>query len=736
MTRRITFFIFLLFSVAVTFAQQVPYGFNYQSIARDQMGLPIVNTAVNLRISVYKTTANGTLEYQETQSATTNQFGLVNLVIGKGTVVNGTFSGINWSSDKHFIQVEVNNGGTFTSIGVTEFQSVPYALASDNALKIQGSNIDPVSPSDGQILKFIVDSVTGLGKWVPTNPAAVSGGTVTSVLGADPIFITGNPGVVPTINIYQANSTASGYISFSDWESFNNKLSTTSGFSGDVSGTYNSLQVNSIGGIPISLSSAPTGAVLSFNGTGFVPALLPVSNAVTSISGSGIAVVTTTAGGVYNISVDGSSFVSTLLGQGIAVVTPVAGGYAVSVDGSGFVNTLAGASSNVLISPIAGGYSVSVAGLTQTTPSIVGINSISVTTGNGFDFTVSGQNLVAGNGISLITAPGFVTITGTSADQWTSNTPAIYTNSYVGIGTANPMNQLHVVSPNVATAAFITASNTDNSKFINLYSGTSGTDFSGIGYSAAHGFEIGSLSNPTNTGTYFTRFRIDPGTGNVGVGLGASTNAVEKLTVQGNSSVSGIVFASGFRSNTLSLLGIGSGILTVDGLGNVTTTSLVINNVFTPTVGGTSFTNDNIIIQGTTTSGVAKLKVRGDLSAGGQVIASQTLNPTGTASTTVTGAILFKQRIYIPQGTNSLNASLNAYEFVGTGANGVVSIYINGSQVGTATFSAANDINTTLDISNIPVSGLTGFQNLEIRARAGNTNDGVILQGYTLVIND
>ena len=79
------------------------------------------------------------------------------------------------------------------------------------------------------------------------------------------------------------------------------------------------------------------------------------------------------------------------------------------------------------------------------------------------------------------------------------------------------------------------------------------TDFAGIGYGNTHGFEIGSMANPTSTGTYLTRLRIDPATGNVGIGLGLSLNAIEKLTVQGNSSVSGIGFASGFRASTLIL---------------------------------------------------------------------------------------------------------------------------------------------------------------------------------------
>lgn len=669
-------FLVFFFSIHVS-AQTVPNGFSYQSIVRDAVGLPLPNQAVTLRISIRQTLATGTIIYQEQHTRNTNQFGLVNLIVGSGTVSIGTnLNTVNWTADKHFVQVEVFNGTIFVDLGTSEFQTVPYAFGADNSLKIQNTSVSGVAPTANQVLQF--NAISGL--WEPTNVSGVSLITQT----AD-VTVSGT-----TFNIGTASGTSFGLLSPLDYTTFSNKVSS----------------------------------------------------------------------------------------------------------------------------------------------------------------------------------------------QWISNSPALYTNSYVGIGTATPINQLHVVSPNVGTAGFITVGNNDNSKFANLYSGSSGTDFSGIGYGSTHGFEIGSLTNPTATGTYLTRFRIDPTTGNVGIGLGNSINATEKLTVQGNSSVSGIGYfgsiignnligappgsvltvngttgligygnsstssqwitttsgiyydrlvgigtnpqfplhistvtnaaikvddgvtaaalhpngieyvqyftiksnsfngvgnqtglnrfkidpsgnviignlalgaekltvegnvsvlginyASGLKAATLTLTGIGSGILTVDGLGNVTTTSLNISNVFTQSVAGNSFTNDNIVIQGATTSGVAKLKVKGDLSAGGQVIASQSMNPTG-AFNTLTPSTIYKQRIYIPAGTNDLTASFNAYEFVGTGGS-TLEVWIGNTQVGTATLVNGNNQNTTLNINNIPVSTFAGtFQTLEIKAQTNASAQGVILQGYTLVIKD
>lgn len=57
--------------------------------------------------------------------------------------------------------------------------------------------------------------------WV--NP---SNGTVTSVTGSAPISVT-NTTTTPAITIAQANTTTSGYLSSADWNTFNNKASTT-----------------------------------------------------------------------------------------------------------------------------------------------------------------------------------------------------------------------------------------------------------------------------------------------------------------------------------------------------------------------------------------------------------------------------------------------------------------------------------------------------------------------------
>jgi hypothetical protein len=70
---------------------QTPQAFKYQTIARDLKGNPLSNQLVSFRISIIKDAPQGVAVYQETQTATTSQLGLVNLSIGTGTVTMGKF---------------------------------------------------------------------------------------------------------------------------------------------------------------------------------------------------------------------------------------------------------------------------------------------------------------------------------------------------------------------------------------------------------------------------------------------------------------------------------------------------------------------------------------------------------------------------------------------------------------------------------------------------------------------
>lgn len=119
--------IVLLMLMSITSIAQT---FSYQGVARDNLGDIISNQNIGVQMSVRQGGAAGTIVYQELHAPMTNEFGLFETAIGGGTPFLGTFNTIDWSLMNYWIEVSVDFAGgvSYTSLGATEFQSVPYAM--------------------------------------------------------------------------------------------------------------------------------------------------------------------------------------------------------------------------------------------------------------------------------------------------------------------------------------------------------------------------------------------------------------------------------------------------------------------------------------------------------------------------------------------------------------------------------------------------------------------------------
>ena len=114
---------------------QAPDGINYQAVIRTLSGTLVANSTIAIRIQVKQTSASGTIVFQERHSVTTSAQGVVNLVIGQGTLLGGNFSTINWAVGPYFacLGVSFTNGSTYLDYGSQQLMSVPYALYAKNA---------------------------------------------------------------------------------------------------------------------------------------------------------------------------------------------------------------------------------------------------------------------------------------------------------------------------------------------------------------------------------------------------------------------------------------------------------------------------------------------------------------------------------------------------------------------------------------------------------------------------
>ena len=126
-----------IFMVIFTFnsMSQSPQLFNYQSVIRDGGGSLVSNQDIALKMSIVEGYMYGTTVYCEVHYVTTNQYGLISVKIGNGSVDFGNFRNIDWGESDHFINiaVDLDGGNDFQELGTSQLVSVPYALYAETS---------------------------------------------------------------------------------------------------------------------------------------------------------------------------------------------------------------------------------------------------------------------------------------------------------------------------------------------------------------------------------------------------------------------------------------------------------------------------------------------------------------------------------------------------------------------------------------------------------------------------
>ena len=127
----------LLMTVVTVAKAQIPQQLNYQGVARNASGTPITYQDIKVRISLIDSAGGGYLAYRETRTVKTNYVGLFNIVIGAPGASNpvGRMQDVNWITGRKYIKLEIDPTGSsnFILAGMTQLQSVPYALSAATA---------------------------------------------------------------------------------------------------------------------------------------------------------------------------------------------------------------------------------------------------------------------------------------------------------------------------------------------------------------------------------------------------------------------------------------------------------------------------------------------------------------------------------------------------------------------------------------------------------------------------
>lgn len=131
--------LFLALASAQLMAQTT--GLNYQAVLRNAAFGPLGNQTGTAQVTIL----NGAAEiYRESHNISTDQLGLFNLVIGRGTPSLGNFATVDWGAGNRFVQVSVTISGITYTFDQTELQAVPYAKVAERSL-LGDADADPAN---------------------------------------------------------------------------------------------------------------------------------------------------------------------------------------------------------------------------------------------------------------------------------------------------------------------------------------------------------------------------------------------------------------------------------------------------------------------------------------------------------------------------------------------------------------------------------------------------------------
>ncbi len=292
---------FTLLLIAFSFISfsQAPQRINYQGAARNAAGIPMANKTIKIRFELLQ---NSATVFTEDQSLTTNLLGLFTTRIGD--VNTSGLALVNWEAGAVSLKLGIDtaNGTNFIDLGTQPLVSAPYAMHAQSVPSTYTNNVLTIGN------KSYTMNAAGSGS-VDIQP-----GTNVNVTGTSPNYTISS---TPTLNLL-----APGTLSISG----GNTVDITPTLSLSGSNLSAGASGNSVNIAPV---LTPSGAV-SISGTFpnytiyATPAgSVTVQNA--TITGSGIATVTSTLTNLYNVNVPSptltSSSNSITITQGTAVST-------------------------------------------------------------------------------------------------------------------------------------------------------------------------------------------------------------------------------------------------------------------------------------------------------------------------------------------------------------------------------------------------------------------------------